>query len=104
MTTTPELLEAMERADRLRAQRASSSMHPGWLDDEELGRVTLAYYLTNSYPFPRHWLDDHRVTQELRNSVEMLERGEEPRLDLMRLPAHMQSAIPEALLKSKYPE
>jgi hypothetical protein len=32
MSTTPEALEAMTRADWSRAKRASSSMHPSWLD------------------------------------------------------------------------
>lgn len=39
MTTTPELLLAMKRANWLRAKRASSSMHHSWWDVKELERV-----------------------------------------------------------------
>ena len=40
MTTTDESLEAMTRANFLRASRASSSMHPSWLDAAALQEVT----------------------------------------------------------------
>ncbi|MBM3492575.1 MAG: hypothetical protein FJX68_19465 [Alphaproteobacteria bacterium] len=41
MTTTPEALLAMKRADWLRAKRASSSMHHSWWDANALAKGML---------------------------------------------------------------
>lgn len=56
MSTTPEALEAMARADWLRAKRASSSMHPSWLDAGALAAVIRALEARNSKtPLPDWW-------------------------------------------------
>ena len=52
--TTQATLDGMKRADHLRAQRASSSMHPSWLDDEHLARVTREYFQSINMPLPEH--------------------------------------------------
>jgi len=85
MTTTPELLEAMERADRSRAQRASSSMHPSWLDAAALEREMLASVVENSDPFPRHWLDSPQFPQNLRHLAETSDNGIDDS-DVVRMP------------------
>ena len=56
MSTTKKALEAMARADWLRAKRASSSMHPSWLDAEALVATTRALEARNSKtPLPDWW-------------------------------------------------
>lgn len=93
MRTTPELLEAMKAADHLRASRASSSMHPSWLDDAHLGEVTLGWYLRSSDPFPSHWLDDSPLSQAARPWVETVGDISD---GLVRLPPNMRSKLPPA--------
>ena len=55
MSTTPEALEAMARADWLRAKRASSSMHPSWLDAGALAALTKDLREQNSKTPPPDW-------------------------------------------------
>jgi hypothetical protein len=69
--TTRAALDGMKRADHLRAQSASSSMHPSWLDDEVLAKGTLDWAMSRYEPFPRHWLDHPHVPSHVRQSVEI---------------------------------
>ena len=94
MTTTPELLEAMRRADFKRASRASSSMHPSWLDDQWLAATTLASVLKSGNPFPKHWLEKHPELHHLLSLVEMLEPLTEE-FPLVRMPPNTKYSIPD---------
>ena len=71
MSTTPEALEAMARADWLRAKRASSSMHPSWLDAGYLAATTKAFKAKQSLKPQPDWLTKLRQQDDLAYEAEL---------------------------------
>lgn len=69
--TTKQALEAMERADRSRARRGSSSMHPSWLDDELMAEQIRAYRERTSNMSQEEWWADLLERKRRENSGTM---------------------------------
>jgi hypothetical protein len=61
----------MERADRSRARRASSSMHPSWLDDELMAEQIRACKAEMSGKSHQEWWADLLERKRRENSSGM---------------------------------